>query len=388
MPSISTINKTLLSIPPSGIRRFFDLVAQSQDIISLGVGEPDFITPWHVREACIFSLERGQTHYTSNLGQLELRREIAIWLKRKYSLKYAEDEILVTNGVSEGFDLAIRTLLNPGDEVIVPAPAYVMYEPLVRLAGGVVCFAEGLEKNNLVLKCEDIEKKITKNTKVLILSYPGNPTGQTLNKIELQKIAKLVKKHDLFVISDEIYSELSYDSIHVSFASLPEMRERTITLNGFSKAFAMTGLRLGFICAPRNLLGEILKIHQYCALCASSIAQAGAIEALRNGAEEVQKMKEEYDARRKLVLSACKKIGLVCPYPDGAFYIFPSIKKTGLSGEEFALQLLKKFKVAVVPGNVFGKNYADHIRISYATGMEDLVEAFKRIEEFVRGGGK
>jgi aminotransferase len=383
LPKSSRLNQTLLALPPSGIRKFFDIVAQMKNVISLGVGEPDFCAPWRVRETCIFALERGETHYTSNLGRPDLRHSVSAWLQKKYGLKYSEDEILVTNAVSEGFDLAVRALLNPGDEVLSPSPAYVMYEPLIRLAGGTVRFYTASAQADFNFTAQAVTQALTPKTKVLILGYPNNPTGKTFSRSELVKIARLAEKHDLFVISDEIYSELAYEAPHTSFASLPKMKARTITLNGFSKAFAMTGLRLGYLCAPLEILKEILKIHQYAALCASSIAQLGGIEALENCADEVAEMKEEYDLRRKLVISECRRIGLPCPHPDGAFYIFPSVKKTGLSGEEFAVRLLQEEKVAVVPGTAFGVQYGDRIRISYATKTEDLREAFLRIGKFV-----
>lgn len=372
-------------IPPSGIRRFFDLVSEMKGVVSLGVGEPDFVTPWHVREACIYSLEKGYTMYTSNWGLLELREEIARHLYNEYQVAYEpRNEVLVTVGVSEGMDLALRAILSPGDEVLIPEPCYVSYSPCARLAGGVPVPILTTADNDFRVTAAQIEEKISPQTKALILSYPNNPTGATISREELMEIAKVVNKHDLIVVSDEIYDKLTYEGRHTCFASLPAMKNRTILLNGFSKAYAMTGWRLGYACAHPEVIGQMTKIHQYTMLCAPVTAQMAALEALQNGTDEMLKMVGEYDRRRKLVLRGFSEIGLSCFEPKGAFYAFPSIKNTGLSSDEFAERLLMEAKVAVVPGNVFGVNGEGHIRCSYAASVENLTEAIERIGKFLK----
>ncbi|MHB9093612.1 MAG: aminotransferase class I/II-fold pyridoxal phosphate-dependent enzyme [Eubacteriales bacterium] len=373
------------SIPPSGIRRFFDLVSEMKGVISLGVGEPDFVTPWHVREACIYSLEKGYTMYTSNWGLLELREEIARHLYNSYKVAYEpRNEVLVTVGVSEGMDLALRALLAPGDEVLVPEPCYVSYAPCASMAGGTPVPILTSAENDFRVTAAEIEEKITPKTKVIILSYPNNPTGATISREELMEIAKVVKKHDLVVISDEIYDKLTYEGEHTCFASLPAMKNRTILLNGFSKAYAMTGWRLGYACGHPEVIAHMTKIHQYTMLCAPVTAQMAALEALQNGTDEMLKMVAEYDRRRKLVLKGFSEIGLSCFEPKGAFYAFPSIKNTGLSSEEFAERLLMEAKVATVPGSVFGVNGQGHIRCSYAASVENLTEAIDRMDKFLK----
>ncbi len=373
------------SIPPSGIRRFFDLVSEMKGVISLGVGEPDFVTPWHVREACIYSLEKGYTMYTSNWGLLELREEIARHLYNNYKVAYEpRNEVLVTVGVSEGMDLALRALLAPGDEVLVPEPCYVSYAPCTSMAGGTPVPILTSAENDFRVTAAEIKEKITPKTKVIILSYPNNPTGATISREELMEIAKVVKKHDLVVISDEIYDKLTYEGEHTCFASLPAMKNRTILLNGFSKAYAMTGWRLGYACGHPEVIAHMTKIHQYTMLCAPVTAQMAALEALQNGTDEMLKMVAEYDRRRKLVLKGFSEIGLSCFEPKGAFYAFPSIKNTGLSSEEFAERLLMEAKVATVPGSVFGVNGQGHIRCSYAASVENLTEAIDRMDKFLK----
>lgn len=373
------------SIPPSGIRKFFDLVLEMDGVISLGVGEPDFVTPWHIREACIYSLEKGFTSYTSNFGLLELRELISRCFRKDYDVEYdPRSEILVTTGVSEAADLAFRALINPGDEVIVPEPCYVSYKPSVSLAGGEPVPVPTYQENEFRVTAEQIEKSVTKKTKALVLSYPNNPTGAIMRRRDLEEIADVVSEHDLAVISDEVYCKLTYDGAHTCFSSLPGMRDRSIILNGFSKSHAMTGLRLGYAAGSEELIGAMTKIHQYSMLCAPITAQMGAIEALKNGDGEMKKMAREYDRRRRFIVSGLNKMGLECFEPKGAFYAFPSIRSTGLTSEEFAGRLLKEQKVAVVPGSVFGDCGEGYLRCSYATSYEELVEALARIGEFIR----
>ncbi|PKM82261.1 MAG: aromatic amino acid aminotransferase [Firmicutes bacterium HGW-Firmicutes-14] len=372
-------------VPWSGIRKYFDLVSEMKGVVSLGVGEPDFVTPWHIREACIYSLEKGYTMYTSNWGLLELREEIARYLYNTYKVIYEpRNEVLITVGVSEGMDLALRAVTAPGDEVLVPEPCYVSYAPCTSMAGGVPVSIPASAENDFRVTAAQIEEKITPRTKALILSYPNNPTGAVISREELMEIAKVVKKHDLIVISDEIYHNLTYEGKHTCFASLPAMRSRTILLNGFSKAYAMTGWRLGYACGHPDVIGHMTKIHQYTMLCAPVTAQMAALEALQNGTEEMAKMVAEYDRRRKLVLKGFCEIGLECFEPKGAFYAFPSIKNTGMTSEEFAEKLLLEAKVAVVPGNVFGANGEGHIRCSYAASVADLTEAIERMGIFLQ----
>jgi len=375
------------AIPPSGIRRFFDLVSASKDssIISLGVGEPDFVTPWHIRDAAVYSLEKGKTQYTSNAGMPELREAIAEYLSKQFHLKYEpDDEVLVTVGGSEAIDLAIRALVEPGDEVLIPEPSYVPYNPITSLGGGVPIGIETFAKDGFKLTEENLRAVITPRSKLLILSYPSNPTGAIMSYEDLLPIAKVVEEHDLIVVSDEIYAELTYGSRHVSFASLPGMKDRTILVSGFSKAFAMTGWRMGYACGHPDLIGAMLKIHQYTVMCAPIMGQVAALEALKNGMEEMYRMIESYNQRRRLVVQGFRDIGLACHEPQGAFYVFPSIESTGLSSEEFSMRLVKEAKVAAVPGHVFGKGGEGFLRCSYASSVAQLTEALERIGQFIR----
>lgn len=384
--SRSFIRKTVRELPPSGIRKFFDLASGMKGIISLGVGEPDFVTPWHIREACVYSLERGYTNYTSNWGLPELRQEISHYLERKFGLKYdSSAEILVTVGVSEAIDLALRCVLEPGDEVIIPEPSFVSYKPCTLMAGGIPRIVTTQETNSFKLLPEDLKKSITPRSKVLIMCYPNNPTGAIMKKEELMEIARLVEEHDLMVVSDEIYSELTYNGEHASFASLPRMKERTVLLNGFSKAFAMTGWRIGYAAAPGEIIEAMLKIHQYTIMCAPVMGQMAALEALKKGEAEVRRMAENFDHRRNLMVNGLNQIGLSCFEPEGAFYAFPSIKITGLDSLTFCENLLKEEKVAVVPGNVFGGCGEGYIRCSYAASVSQISESLDRIERFVKG---
>lgn len=372
-------------IPPSGIRKFFDLVSGSKDIISLGVGEPDFSTPWHVREACVYSLERGNTKYTPNSGVPELREAIAEYLYESYHVPYEpSDEVLVTVGGSEAIDLALRALVTPGDEILIPEPCYISYSPITRIGGGIPVGIETFAKDGFKLTAESLKAVITPRSKVLILCYPSNPTGGIMTYEDWLPIAKVVEEHDLIVISDEIYAELTYDQKHVSFAAMPGMRDRTILVSGFSKAFAMTGWRMGYACGHRELISAMLKIHQYTVMCAPSMGQVAALEALKNGMEEKDRMVESYNQRRRLVVQGFREIGLQCHEPQGAFYAFPSIQATGLSSEEFAERLILEAKVAAVPGNVFGMGGEGFVRCSYATSVNQLIEAIDRIGNFIR----
>ncbi|MGX1983487.1 aminotransferase [Thermolongibacillus altinsuensis] len=378
------LSETVMNLKPSGIRRFFDLAASMEGVISLGVGEPDFVTSWSVREACILSLEQGYTSYTANAGLLELREEISRYLARNFQILYdPNSEIVVTVGASQALDLALRAIINPGDEVIVVEPSFVSYAPLVSLAGGVPVFVQTDGKQEFKLQPEQIEKTITSRTKAMILCSPNNPTGTVLNRRELEAISAIVQKYDLIVISDEIYAELAYDEPYTSFPSIPHMQERTILVNGFSKGFAMTGWRLGFIAAPKEFAQAILKIHQYAMMCAPTMAQYGAIEALKNGESDVEEMKKSYRRRRNYFVQSLNELGLSCHLPGGAFYAFPSIQSTGLTSEQFAERLLMEEKVAVVPGNVFGQSGEGYIRCSYASSMEQLQEAIRRMKRFL-----
>lgn len=379
------ISQKVNNISPSGIRKFFDLLSSVEGVISLGVGEPDFVTPWHIREAATRSLEKGYTMYTSNYGMLELRQELAKYLEHHYGVSYQpEREILVTVGVSEGLDLAVRAILNPGDEVIIPDPWYVSYPPCVILAGGTPVFVPVSKQNNFVLKAEDVEPLINKQTKAILIGYPSNPTGAVMSHEELNKIARLAQKYNLLVISDEIYARLVYGVEHTCFASLPGVKEQTILLGGFSKAFAMTGWRIGYIAANEQLIEAMLKIHQYTMLCAPTMSQMAAIEALRSGEDDVAKMVKEYDRRRRFIVKKLNEIGLPCFEPKGAFYAFPSIEATGMSSEEFAERLLMEERVAVVPGSAFGQCGEGFIRCCYATSLANIEEALKRMEKFVK----
>lgn len=368
----------------STIRYFFNVVNQVPDAISLCIGEPDFVTPLHIREAAKKALDEGKTSYTPNPGIMELREEIARYLESRFNVSYnPSKEIIVTIGASEAIDVVMRTLLNPGDEVLIPEPAFVAYKPCVVLAGGMPISVPTYMKDGFVLKPEILEKYITPKSKALILSYPNNPTGAIMNRDELMGIARIAEKYDLIVISDEIYAELTYGAEHTAFAALPGMRERTVTISGFSKAYSMTGWRLGYLAAPEGLAEELLKVHQYSVACAPSMAQYAAIEALKNGGEDIKRMREEYDRRRVFVYSSLKGMGLECFEPKGAFYIFPSVENTGLSCEEFANKLLFDKKVAVVPGIAFGECGKGFVRISYAASMENLEKAMERINEFL-----
>lgn len=378
------VNQKVVDLPPSGIRKFFDLAATMEDCISLSIGEPDFVTPKLMMDAAIESLHQGKTAYTSNAGLIELREEICNYLK-KYDLSYnAAKEVLITVGASEAIDLAFRALIGAGDEVLIPDPSFVCYGPLTIMAGGTPVSLATYEKDEFRLTAEELEKKITPNSKVLLLPYPNNPTGGIMRKEDYEPIAEIVKKHDLFVICDEIYSELVYGGEkHYSFAALPGMKERSLVLNGFSKAFAMTGWRIGYACGPQDVIAAITKIHQYGIMSAPTMGQYGALEGLRHGEAEVQKMVQSYDERRKVIVEGFNAMGLHCFEPKGAFYCFPSIQSTGLSSEEFCERLLKAEKVAVVPGNAFGASGEGFVRCSYASSMENIKEALKRIEHFI-----
>ena len=378
------LSNTIKTIEPSGIRKFFDIVSEMEDAISLGVGEPDFDTPWHIRDEGIYSLEKGRTFYTSNAGLKELKIEISKYLDRKYGMKYNyNNEIMVTVGGSEGIDMALRAMLDPGDEVIIPQPSYVSYEPCTVLAGGKPVIVELKEENEFRLTAEELEEAITPKSKILIMPFPNNPTGAVMELNDIEAIAKVVKEHDLYVITDEIYSELTYLEKHVSIASLPGMKERCVLINGFSKAYAMTGWRLGYACAPKEILSQMLKIHQFAIMCAPTTSQYAAVEAMKNGDDDVVQMRDQYNERRRYLLHRLKNMGLKCFEPFGAFYIFPSIKEFGMTSDEFATELLNSKKVAVVPGTAFGKSGEGFVRISYAYSIDDLKTALGRIEEFV-----
>lgn len=380
------LNKTVTEMKPSGIRKFFDIAATMDDVISLGVGEPDFQTPWPIRKAGIESLQRGKTKYTSNWGLIELRREIAKYSKRKYNLEYnPESEILVTVGGSEAIDATIRALIEPGEEVIIPQPSYVCYEPITALAGGKAVIVNTKSENDFKLTADELKNAITDKTKVLILPYPSNPTGAIMEREDLIDIAKVLKDTNIIVVSDEIYAELTFGGkTHVSPASIDGMWERTVTVNGFSKAFSMTGWRLGYACGPKPIIDQITKIHQYAIMSSPTTSQYAAIEALKNCDDDVQYMMKEYDMRRRMMVSGFNKIGLTCREPKGAFYAFPSIKSTGMSSEEFCEKLLYSKKVAVVPGTAFGESGEGFIRASYCYSVEHIKEAITRIGEFLK----
>ena len=379
------LSSKVTMIKPSGIRKFFDIVNDMEGAISLGVGEPDFDTPWHIREEGIYSLESGRTHYTSNAGMKELKEEICNYLKRRFDVEYSpKDEVMVTIGGSEAIDVALRAMVDPGDEVLIPQPSYVSYEPCAVLADAVPVFINLKEENQFRLTKEELLAAITPKTKILILPFPNNPTGSILNRADLEDIAEVVREHDLFVISDEIYAELTYGSEgHVTIASLPGMKERTVLINGFSKAYAMTGWRLGYACAPKEILSQMLKIHQFAIMCAPTTSQYAAVEAMKNGDADVVQMRDQYNERRRYLLHRLKNMGLKCFEPFGAFYIFPSIKEFGMTSDEFANQLLKEEKVAVVPGSAFGDCGEGYIRISYAYSLEDLKNALAHIRTFI-----
>lgn len=374
----------MTQIKPSGIRKFFDVVSEMPDAISLGVGEPDFDTPWHIREEGIYSLEKGRTFYTSNAGLKELKMEICNYLRRRYQLSYdGNKEVLVTVGGSEAIDIALRAMIDVGDEVIIPQPSYVSYLPCVTLTGGKPILINLHEENQFKLTANQLEEAITKNTKVIILPFPNNPTGAILTKEELKPLVDVILKHDLFVISDEIYSELTYGSNHCSIASFEGMKERTIVINGFSKAYAMTGWRLGYAVGPKILMDAMIKIHQYTIMCAPTTSQYAAIEAMKHGELDVVKMREAYDQRRRFLIHKFKEMGIPCFEPFGAFYIFPCIQKFGMTSEEFALKLLQEEQVAVVPGTAFGDCGEGFLRISYAYAIDDLKVALERIHHFI-----
>ncbi len=382
------LNPAVAALPPSGIRRFFELASSIRDCISLGVGEPDFVTPWEIRDAAIKSIQAGKTQYTSNAGLLSLREEIAGYLSARFNAVYEPgSEIIVTIGASEAIDLALRTLVRPGDEVLIPSPSYVSYAPNAAITGGVAVAVETSAKNGFALTPELLEKAITPRSKALILPYPNNPTGAIMTRAQLEKIAEVAERHDLFVISDEIYAELTYGQKHASFAAIPGMKKRTILINGFSKAFAMTGWRLGYFCAPEAVVKAAYKIHQYTIMCAPTASQVAGEAALRSGREDeyraVTEMRESYDVRRRYLVAKFNEIGLSTFEPKGAFYVFPSVKSTGLTGDEFAERLLKEQRVAVVPGSAFGDSGKYFVRCSYATSLADLKTAAQRIKAFL-----
>ena len=378
------LSKTNVTTQPSGIRKFFDIVSEMKDAITLGVGEPDFDTPWHIRDEGIYSLEKGRTFYTSNAGLKELKIEIGRYLERRYGVSYNYNgEILVTVGGSEAIDIAMRAMLDPGDEVLIPQPSYVSYEPCCILANGKPVIIELKAENQFRLTAEELEDAITPKTKLLVLPFPNNPTGAIMEKADLEAIAEVVIKHDLFVLSDEIYSELTYTDKHVTIASLPGMKERTILINGFSKSYAMTGWRLGYACGPEVIIKQMTKIHQFAIMCAPTTSQYAAVEALKNGDEDVAKMREEYNGRRRYLMHRFKEMGLECFEPFGAFYVFPCIKEFGMTSDEFVTELLQAQKVAVVPGTAFGNCGEGFIRISYAYSLDVLKKAMDRIEAFI-----
>ena len=379
------LSDKVTALKPSGIRKFFDIVNEMKDAISLGVGEPDFDTPWHIRDEGIYALERGRTFYTSNAGLKDLREEIANYIKRTQGINYNPDnEILVTVGGSEAIDIGLRAIINPGDEVIIPQPSYVSYEPCAILAGAKPVIINLKAENEFRLKPDELLNAITDKTKILILPYPNNPTGAIMEKEDLEAVARIIKEKDILVMSDEIYAALTYKGKHVSIASLDGMKERTILINGFSKAYAMTGWRLGFACAPKEITAQMTKIHQYAIMCAPTTSQYAAVSALRNGDNDVEMMRQSYNQRRRFLLNAFKEMGLECFEPYGAFYVFPCIKEFNMTSEEFATKLLMEEKVAVVPGTAFGECGEGFVRISYAYSLENLKEALSRIENFIK----
>ena len=379
------LNKTIVNIKPSGIRKFFDIVSEMKDAISLGVGEPDFDTPWHVREEGIYSLEKGRTYYTSNAGLKELRQEICCYLNRRFRLSYDwKNEILVTIGGSEGIDMALRVMLDPGDEVILPQPSYVSYEPCIIMAGGKPVIVELKDEDEFKLTKKQLLDVCTEKTKVLILPFPNNPTGSVMSKSELAELVDVIIEKDLYVISDEIYSELTYGEKHTSIAEFPGMKERTIVINGFSKSYAMTGWRLGYAAGPENILKQMTNLHQFAIMCAPTTSQYAAVEALKNGDSDVEMMTEAYDQRRRFLIHELREMGLPCFEARGAFYVFPCIKCTGMTSEEFATKLLEEEKVAVVPGTAFGDSGEGYLRISYAYSIDKIKVALERIARFVK----
>lgn len=381
----SVLNDRIKEVKPSGIRKFFDIANEMEDVISLSVGEPDFHTPWHIREEGIYSLEKGRTSYTPNRGFMELREEISRYLERRFQISYKpENEVLVTVGGSEAIDLCVRALINPGDEVLIPEPSFVCYVPITQMAGGVPVIIETTADNAFRLTAEQLEAKITDKTKLLILPYPNNPTGAVMRKEDLEEIAKVVEKHNLFVLSDEIYAELTYgEQPHVSFPSISGMWERTVLVNGFSKAYSMTGWRMGYATGPKEIIDAMTKLHQFAIMSAPTMSQYAAIEALKNGDEDIEKMRAQYDMRRRLIVDSLNEMGLNCFEPEGAFYVFPSVKSTGLTSYEFSEKLIYAKKVAVVPGDAFGESGEGYLRISYSYSINHIVEALERIKEFV-----
>ena len=378
------LSDTIVNIKPSGIRKFFDIVSEMKDAISLGVGEPDFDTPWHIRDEGIYSLEKGRTFYTSNSGLKELKTEISNYLKRSQNVEYNPDtDVLVTVGGSEAIDIGFRAMLNPGDEVIIPQPSYVSYEPCAILAGAKPVIINLKAENEFRLTAEELLEAITDKTKILVLPFPNNPTGAIMEKEDLEKIAKVIIEKDIFVMSDEIYAELTYKDKHISIVSIPGMQERTILINGFSKAYAMTGWRLGYACGPKEIIKQMTKIHQYAIMCAPTTSQYAAVEALRNGDDDIKEMKTAYNQRRRFLMNAFKEMGLECFEPYGAFYVFPCIKEFGMTSEEFATMFLKEEKVATVPGTAFGDSGEGFLRISYAYSLETLKIAMERLKNFV-----
>ena len=378
------IGKKIVDIKPSGIRKFFDIVQETEGAISLGVGEPDFDTPWHIRDEGIYSLEKGRTFYTSNSGLKELRTEVSEYIKRTQGVSYDPlKEIFITVGGSEAIDLALRAMIDPGDEVLIPQPSYVSYEPCAILADATPVIIELKEENQFRLTAEEVLEKVTDKTKILVLPFPNNPTGAVMEKEDLEKIAAVVREKDLYIISDEIYGELTYNGKHVSIVSLPGMKERTILINGFSKAYAMTGWRLGYACGPEAIMTQMVKIHQFAIMCAPTTSQYAAVEALKNGDEDVKMMREQYNHRRRYLLNEFKRIGLPCFEPYGAFYVFPCIKKFGMTSDDFCTRLLKEEKLAVVPGTAFGDCGEGYIRISYAYSLDNLKTAMERLENFI-----
>lgn len=379
------ISQKIQNIKPSGIRKFFDILEEMTDAISLGIGEPDFVTPWHIRDAGIYSLERGHTKYTSNAGMLELRREIANYLRRRFDLEYDyTNQILVTVGGSEAIDLAIRVLVNPGDEVIIPVPSFVCYGPLTEMAGGVPVYVELTAENGFRLTPEQLKAAITPRTKALVLPFPSNPTGGIMERRDLEAIAQVLKDNDIMVISDEIYAELTYGQRHVSPANLTQLYDRTVVVNGFSKSHAMTGWRMGYVCAPQPVIAAMTKLHQFGIMSAPTTSQYAAIEAMRSGDEDIAHMREEYDRRRRYLVENLNRIGLDCFEPKGAFYVFPCIRSSGLSSDEFCERFLREEKVAVIPGTAFGPGGEGYVRACYASSMQDITEAISRLENFLK----
>ena len=380
------LNNTIQKVKPSGIRKFFDIANELDDVISLSVGEPDFYTPWHIREEGIYTLEKGRTRYTPNRGFVKLREQIVAFLNRKYDIDYNPDnEVLVTVGGSEAIDLAVRTLINPGDEVLIPEPSFVCYVPITQMAGGVPVTITTKAENKFKLTAEEVESHITDKTKMLILPFPNNPTGGVMRKEDLEAVAEVCIKHDLLVLSDEIYSELTYGKEkHVSIASIPGMKERTVVINGFSKSYAMTGWRLGYAVGPKEIITPMTKLHQFGIMSAPTMSQYAAIEALENGDEDIVTMREQYDMRRRLIVDGLNKLGLTCFEPEGAFYVFPSIKSTGLTSQEFCEKLIYSKRVAVVPGDAFGECGEGYVRISYCYSTQHIIEALERIGDFLK----